>query len=144
MERTTHVFRADATAELEAYAEAHSTDGENWEGNNPIFVTHQTYGSLDSFVHAAVTFTGSRFIEEEDAALLTSRGEGFSGMSQEGFENWYYGMSDAFLLMVSNPIAWIQGNFFIFLLVVMGVIVFAPLVLYAYYITAITESGKGG
>jgi len=137
-ERDTHVYRAEVTDELDALARSLSTDGENWEGTGTVFITHPTYGSLDAIVQIAVTFEGTRLVKEEDEII------DFTEVSLTDFTNWWNETGEMLQISLLDPIGWIQGNFFVFLLSVFLIVIVAPLILYAMFLTAFKGKQENG
>lgn len=129
MGRETLFFREEVTAEIDALARRGSTDSETWEGDGTVFITHPVYGAKDRSVHIAAVIIGSR-VEES-----TDYGENQFGTLFDWIDSLAKGM-------LTDPAKTITTRFFDVLLIVIGCIIFIPLLIGVAYVYIALEKNR--
>ena len=118
LDRETHVFRAEVTAQLDALARRLTQDNETWAGDATVFITHPVYGSLDATVPCAVSFVGARFVSGADYT--------------EAEFNYFYDWVTGFALgYMTDPIGTFQSRFFETLVILILIVLLVPLIIAA-------------
>jgi len=115
------IYRGEVTSEIKNLALKYTTDNESWYGKGTVFINHPVYGTLDAPVSIAVMLVDSR---EETRVEYSERD---AAQFYDWIESLVYGM-------MSNPVQTFQTRTFDVLFIILGIIIFIPLLLYVVYL----------